>query len=116
MAADLDIEVPRNGDYCQGWWMEDQETGEPIDITGWTLGLSVRAVAGQGSVIASAAFRNRDDVAGYFEPLLSGQQFDGVPGANRIVRLAYDFRATDAEGIRVIETRGQIILHPGVTP
>lgn len=115
MAASLDIEVPRNGDYFAGWTLRDQNTGEPLDVTGWTLAMQVRHVAGQGSVVASAQFSGRIDHAGYFDVLLLGSDFAAVPGGSEIVRLAYDFRATDADGVRVIETRGQIILIPGVT-
>jgi hypothetical protein len=115
MAADLNIEVPRNGDYFGGWQLHDRNTGDPLDITGWTLALRVRPIAGAGSVIASAEFLNREDAAGYFDVLLRGTAFSSVAGATEIVRLAYDFRAIDADGIRVIQTRGHIILMPGVT-
>lgn len=116
MAADLDIEVPRNGDYFAGWTMRDRLTNEVIDLADWVLELKVRAVAGQGAVLASASFPTRDDALGYFDIRIRGSDFEAVPGPSEIVRLAYDFRATDPTGVRVIETRGQIILIPGATP
>jgi len=115
MAARLDIEVPRNGDYFARWTLRDRNTREPLDITGWTLTLSIASVAGAGSTVASATFSARDNPGGSFNIRIRGSDCAGVPGPMEIVRLAYDFVATDTTGVRVVETRGQIILMPGVS-
>jgi len=116
MPAEMDIEIQRNGDYLAGWQLTDDQTGDPLDITGWTLALEVRTVAGiGGAAIASATFQNRVDAEGYFDILIEGADFSAVPNPMNIANLAYDFVATDDAGARIVEVRGHIILTPGVT-
>lgn len=115
MPAEMNIEVPRNGNYFKGWTLED-DLGNPLDITGWTLRLQARPVAGAGgAAIASALISGRDDAQGFFNVRLRGSDFAAVPGSMEIVKLAYDFIAFDADNIVIVETRGQIHLIPGVT-
>lgn len=114
MPAELDIEVPRNGNYFTGWTLTD-ETDTPLDITGWSLALSVKSAAGAGPVISAAIFSGRDDPNGFFNVRLRGSDFASVPGVMETVKLAYDFVAKDADNIAIVETRGHIHLKPGVT-
>lgn len=116
MPVEMDIEVPRNGDFFMGWQLVDDKTGDPFDITGWALKLQVKPVAGAPvGAIASAIFSGRDDASGFFNVRLRGSDFAAVPGPMERVRLAYDFLCTDASGLKIIETRGSVILVPGVT-
>ncbi|MFK4794678.1 hypothetical protein [Sphingobium sp. ZW T5_29] len=114
MTARMDIEVPRNGDYFMGWQLRDS-AGDPLDLTGVALALHVRAVAGQGIVIADATISDRVDNQGSFNVRIAGSDFRFIPGDSEIVRLAYDFLATASDDIKIVEVRGQIILMPGVT-
>lgn len=115
MTATMDIEVPRNGDYYMGWQLVDPDD-QPIDLTGATLALQIRYAAGAGGApVASATFDTREDLAGRFNVKISGSSFTSVDGPMEIVRLAYDFRVTGADGIKIVETRGTLILAPGVT-
>ena len=114
MPNSLDIMVPRNGHYQQDWQLLDN-VGEPIDISDDALQLRVRAVAGQGSILASAAINPHDPTNGIFTVTLSGADFDSVSGESEIVRLAYDLVHIFSDGKRDIAVRGQIILMPGVS-
>lgn len=115
MPAELDIEVPRNGDYFKRWYiLDDQAAG--IDITGWNLGLWIRTVAGDANPpVAYGHITGRDDANGSFNVKITGSEFVSVPGGQETVTLAYDFAGTDTTGVKVVETRGHIFLKPGVT-
>ena len=115
MAARLDIEVPRNGDYFARWTLRDRNTREPLDITGWTLTLSIASVAGAIAPANANVERSAGIIACAEGRARNRRSCAGVPGPMEIVRLAYDFVATDTTGVRVVETRGQIILMPGVS-
>ena len=110
----MDIRVYRNADYCEDWQLNDN-IGAPIDLTGCTLGLSIRANAGQGSVIATGAVILHDPGNGVFTVFIDGAALSSVAGAGQIVRLAYDLRLTYPDGIQAIPVAGHIILTPGVT-
>lgn len=115
MSLETNIRVPRNGDWFMGWALTD-DTGAAIDITGWTLKLQVKAVAGApGGPIASAIFSARDDVNGTFNVRLRGSDFASVAGPMERVTLAYDFLCTDGSGIKMIEVNGAVFLMPGVS-
>lgn len=109
----LDIRVPRNGDYHEGWQLHSGV--EPIDLTGCTLELFVRYSAGQGLVLSQASFDIYDRANGLFDLLISGSAFAPVPGPAEVVRLTYDIRLTYPAGIKAIPVEGQIILTPGAT-
>ncbi|QJR01711.1 hypothetical protein HH800_05590 [Sphingobium yanoikuyae] len=114
MRADrLDIRVPRNGDYHEGWQLHSG--GEPIDLTGCTLELFVRYSAGQGLVLSQASFDIYDRANGKFDLLITGSAFGSVPGPAEIVRLAYDIRLTYPDGVKAVPVAGQILLTPGAT-
>ena len=115
MSGIMDIEVPRNGDYYNGWEFLDRD-GYPIDFTGSTLALQIRTAAGaDGAPVASATFDNREDLLGRFNVKISGDDFDSIPNDMEVSRLAYDFRVTEPDGVEFVMLRGQIILVPGVT-
>lgn len=114
MAAELTIEVPRNGWYAQGWVLADND-GEVIDLTGHTLDLKIRAVAGQGVVLATAAIDIYDALNGRFTIEIDGADLAALDGSSELVRLAYDLVHTYADGVEMIPVRGQILLMPGVT-
>lgn len=116
MAALLDIEVPRNGQYKQGWKFRDRLTGVDLDISDWTFALDVKASPGaDGSPIASAVFSNMVGVEGTIDVFLDGADFASVEGEQEVVRLSYDCLAKDGGDVTVVQLRGQIILMPGVS-
>lgn len=110
----LDLRVYRNADYSEGWQINDTDNA-PIDLTGCTLDLRIRAVAGQGAVIATGTIDVYDPAHGAFTVTIDGAALSAVAGQSEIVRLAYDLRITYAIGIQAIPAAGQIILTPGVT-
>lgn len=110
----LDIRVPRNGDYFEGWQLNDAD-GEPISLNGLALDMRIRAVAGQGNVLATAAITMSDPSLGIFTVRINGSSLASVAGQSEIVRLAYDLRVTYPDGVRAIPVEGQIILTPGAT-
>lgn len=110
----IDLRLYRNADYHEGWQLNDAD-GAPIDLTNCSLTLSVRAVAGQGAVIASATIDIYDPFHGVFTVHISGSAFGSVAGATEIVRLAYDLRLTYPDGVKTIPIAGQILLTPGAT-
>ena len=110
----MDIRVYRNADYCEDWQLNDND-GAPIDLTGDTLELRIRANAGQGSVIAAATIDLHDPENGIVTVTIEGAPLSSVAGAGQIVRLAYDLRITYPDGIQAIPAAGHIILTPGAT-
>ena len=114
MAADLNLEVPRNGHYQQDWQLSDSD-GAPLDITDVYIDLQIRAVAGQGSVLATASLDKPTPLEGKFTVTISGGDFSSVPGYGEVVALAYDLRQTFLDAITQVLVRGQIYLMPGVT-
>lgn len=110
----LDLRVYRNADYFEGWQLNDID-GDPIDLTDVAMDLFVRAVGGQGDVIAAGIIYRDDSTQGRFTVRISGGSLDPVAGHGEIVRLAYDLRLTYPDGVTVIPVAGQIILTPGVT-
>ena len=110
----LDIRVPRNGDYFEDWKLNDG-SGQPIDLSGMSLDLRIRTVAGQGLVLASASITTADPGNGIFSVLISGASLAAVSGKSELVRLAYDLRLTYPDGIKAVPVAGQIILVPGAT-
>lgn len=114
MAANLNLEVPRNGHYAQGWVLNDNE-GAPIDLAGHALELKIRAVAGQGGVLATAAIDIYDAPSGRFTVEINGADLAALDGSSEIVRLAYDLAHTYPDGVEMVPVRGLILLMPGVT-
>ncbi|WP_103728967.1 hypothetical protein [Novosphingobium sp. HII-3] len=110
----LDLRVYRNADYYEGWQLRDS-VGVPLDLTGVAMALSIRAVAGQGAVIASGEVDIYDAAHGMFTVKIDGAALASVAGPGEIVRLAYDLRVTYPDGVQAIPVAGQIILTPGVT-
>lgn len=110
----LDLRVYRNADYFEDWQLNDTD-GLPLDLTGDSIDLRIRAVAGQGQVLASGSIDIHDPVNGIFSVHISGFSLSEVAGPGEIVRLAYDLRVTYPDGIAAIPVAGQIILTPGAT-
>lgn len=122
MAVAMDIEVPRNGHFLKGFTLEafeevdGEEIWSPIDITGWTFALDVKASAGaSGPPIASATFSDLDGLTGYVSVKIDGSDFASVEGEQEVVRLSYDYLAKDIDNIIMVEARGQVILLPGTS-
>jgi hypothetical protein len=110
----LDLQVYRNADYHETWQLSDTDN-LPIDLTNCTLELRVRAVAGQGPVLATAVITINEPAFGIFTVFIDGAAFSGQPGATEVVRLAYDLRLTYPGGFQHIPAAGQVLLTPGVT-
>ena len=114
MTAYMDIEVPRNASCRIRYQMVD-DSGQPIDLTGSSLRLSVRRSAGEGGApIASATIVIEQGNQGFWEETFTGSDFDEIGGQYEIVRLVYDLKRIES-GFETIERRGQIILIPGAT-
>lgn len=115
MAVEMDIEVPRNGDYSRTGQLVD-DAGEPIDLTSNTMRLEIRRLAGDGGApVAVAEVEIEPGIAGYFTETIRGSQLGGLIGTYNVVRLAYDLVRTDGSGLRFVERRGFINYVPGVT-
>jgi FlaG/FlaF family flagellin (archaellin) len=114
-AAQIDLEVPRNGHYHEGWVLNDADR-VPIDLTGHSLDLKIRAIAGTGSILSTAVIDIYDPVNGLFNITIDGSTLDSYGSTTEVLRLAYDLKHTYPDGIKQILTRGQILLVPEVTP
>lgn len=110
-----DIGLPRNGSYQKTWTLRDDD-GNPIDLTGYTFAMAVKASAGApGAAIANATIVPVGALTnGQISVTLLGSAFAAVPGPQDIVRLAYDFKATKAS-VPNIWVQGTIVLTPGVS-
>lgn len=114
MAAQTQIEVPRNGNYFETWALLSGD-GSPIDLTGHTLSMDCRRIAGAGSVIASAEIDIYDPPNGRFTINWDGADFDAVDGVTEVVRLAFDLLHTFPDSIKRVEVRGHLLVMPEVT-
>jgi len=115
MAINMDIEVPRNGDFSRTSQLVDAD-GFPIDLTSNAMALDIRRLPGDGGApVASAAVEIEPGIQGFFTETIRGSQLSDVPGQFETVRLAYDLRRVDGGGLVTVERRGVINLVPGVT-
>lgn len=115
----MDIEIPRNGDWIrEGQLLATLADGttEPIDLTGHTLELEIRALAGDaGSPVATGDITVEPGIFGFYQELIRGADLGAVSGTYQVVTLSYDLRRTDPDGILTVERRGNIFFTPGVT-
>lgn len=115
----MDIEVPRNGDWIrEGQLLAALRDGttEPIDLTGHTMELWIKRLAGDtGAPLATGTITIEPGIEGYYEELIHGADLAAVTGQYNVVALAYDLRRTDPDGLLIVERRGAIYLTPGVT-
>lgn len=111
MPGRLDIEVPRDGHYLEGWRLRDI-AGVALNLTGHTVTAAAQAASGTGPVVASAVIDLYDALNGRFNMKWTGTDFAGVEGATEIVRLAWKLRDTAPDGITKDIVAGEIILTP----
>lgn len=115
MAVEMDIEVPRNGDWTRQGQLVDA-SGQPIDLTSNTMRLEIRRLAGDGGApVAVADVEIEPGVLGHFTETIRGSDLGSVSGEYGVVRFAYDLVRTDSTGLRFVERRGFINYVPGVT-
>jgi hypothetical protein len=114
MVAELDISVPRNGDYFEEWRLSDI-AGLPIDLTGHTIAMSAREIAGDGAVIATADLTIVEAAYGAFSVRWRGEDFDAIGEPTVPVAVAYDLKHTYPDGVRIVPVRGHLILVPECT-
>lgn len=112
--ATLDIEVPRNGDYYGEWRLEDID-GNPIDLTGHTLTMQARPVAGDTTVIAYATLDLVEPADGRVTVRWQGSDFDGFGNVFQLTRAAYDLRDIYPDGVIQIPVRGHLLITPEAT-
>lgn len=107
----VDLDVPRDGHYSQGWALSDDE-GAPLNLTGHTIAAVAQTAAGTDPVIASAAIDLYDAANGRFTMTWTGAAFVAVPGTTEIVRLSWKLRDRHPDGKTFDIVRGEIILFP----
>jgi len=112
MAAIIDLEVPRNGDYHETWHLADLD-GTSLDISSGVIEMSIADIAG-GTVLGAAIINPIEPQNGYFTVTIRGSDFDAYGWGMEVVRLSYDLKYTQG-GISTIYARGNIILYPKVT-
>lgn len=112
--ATVNVEVPRNGHYFAEWQLADID-GLPIDLTGHTVSMDARAVAGDSSVVASATLEIIEAAEGMFSVKWDGADFDSFGNVYQISRAAYDLRDEYPDGIIQIPIRGHLLIAPEVT-
>lgn len=114
-AGYLAITLERNSTWQKTWTIADND-GVPIDITGWTFEMEVKASAGApGAALANANITVTDAPGGELEIVLEGADFAAVAGTQDTVVLAYDLRAIKTGGVPETLVKGPINLEPGVT-
>lgn len=111
MPARLDIEVPRDGHYHEGWHLRDN-AGADLNLTGHTITAVAQTASGTGPVIARAAIDLYDALHGHFNMTWTGTEFANADGLTEVVRLAWKLRDTAPDGITKDIVAGEIILTP----
>jgi hypothetical protein len=114
MAISFDIEVPRQGDWVKELQLTDIDGG-PISIGGCTFEWKARAIAGAGSVLASASVTILEASEGIVRAVWHGPDFDSHGLVTERVRVAHDLKQTYPDGTIDVPFRGQLILYPEVT-
>ncbi len=126
--ACADLCVQWNEDYDEDWGLSDPVTLVGENLTGWTLKLQIRSAAGvSGNPLLALAIVTDSTVTGITMPIPSSgifvvrivqadlQALASSVGPQNMLRLAYDFIAIDASGVRRALVAGAFIIKPGVT-
>lgn len=128
----FDMEGWRNAPFPPDVF-EVAEDGEPVDITGWSLAMDVRAYGGSPTALISLDTTDSTTNDGLL--ILSGSagtfrvQIDqasmqaawdaayaaGLCKAGQSARLAYDIRLTHTDGLAEVVAEGVFTINPGVT-
>lgn len=111
MRNDINIGVPRDGHYFEGWHLRDRD-GADLNLTGHTLTAAAQFAAGTNPVVASAVIDLYDAVHGRFDMKWTGADFASVPGTTEIVRLSWKLRDRAPDGVTKDIVRGEIVLYP----
>lgn len=111
MSRDLNIEVPRDGHYHEGWHLMGTD-GADLDLTGHTITAAAQSAAGTDPVIATATIDLYAAANGRFDMTWAGADFADVPGATEKVRVSWKLRDEAPDGIVKDIVRGHLILIP----
>ncbi len=95
----ITIGIPRNGDFYREWQLLDYDE-QPIDLTGHTLEMDAREIAGDGTVLASAVISIIEPANGIFTVRWRGEDFDGYGERTAVARAASDLKHTYPDGVR----------------
>lgn len=115
-----DLSVQWNEDYYREWALVDPTSGLPIDLTGCSVAMQVRANAGLTSAaLLTATCAVIDAPNGVWSESIPKAALQAAVTANAspqaTVTWAYDVRITDDAGTTRIWRVGQFIIQPGVT-
>lgn len=108
------LKVQWNEDYKAEWSFKD-DNGQPIDLTGITLALQVRAARGAGGPPLLTATITKLSSPGFVQVSIADTAIKAVSGGQYVWRGAYDLRATDVDGRHQVWAFGAFIIDPGVT-
>lgn len=107
----LDIAVPRDGHYHEGWHLRDA-AGNDISLVGHTITAAAQPAAGTNPVIGTATIDVYDAEHGRFTMTWAGSSFASVAGPTERVRLSWKLRQTYPDGIVKDIAGGHLIIIP----
>ncbi len=120
----LSLGAQRNEDYgVETWKLKDKQSGDALDITGWTFELHIATAPGAipSLIVNSTANANGSYVAvseganGCFDIFIEAADIAALPGRDiDICNLAYNLLMTDTLGNQHAYVVGPFIVSPGV--
>ena len=121
---DVSFELQRNDTYQEGWSLAAAD-GTPFDLTDCTLEADVCRVAGDNAPIVTIAEQSSSNVTGLhvasprtlgtWTMTLLGSEFAGVGSDQEVLKLSYDLRLVDGDGLSFVYARGTITITPECT-
>lgn len=118
MAAQMNISVQRNEDWARLWSVKNPKTGQPFNISGWSIAMQVKSKLNNSAVIASADCAIYDGPRGLFTTILKaseGTPLNAYGSPIQTENLPYDIRVTTGSGLKIALVSGVIILNRGTT-
>ena len=108
----VDVEVSRSASVLIGLQFFDDVSGEPLDLTGYTIAGKVAPAEGEASVY-SPIVNISDPTQGWVDVTFDGAELDGIGGLKEKATAHYELVASSG-GVDVIALRGSLFIIPGV--
>ena len=108
----VDFEVSRSASVSAGLQFFDDVSGEPLDLTGYTIVGKVAPAEGEASVY-SPIVDISEPSQGWVDVTFDGAELDGIEGLKEKATAHYELIAS-VGGDDVVALRGSLFIIPGV--
>jgi hypothetical protein len=109
-----DINVPRNG-HARAMWHYTNQEGAPINLTGCTVQVVARSIAGAPTVLANAVASISSAPQGLIACVWNGADFDGYGNVMGECIASYDIKITHPDGFIDVPVHAHLYILPECT-